>query len=365
MHVKKTQFAAHRRILVGPLNDTAVNLAAEELIFDEIRPGDVHLCLYIDRTSVVLGKHQNPWRECNLPWLRGNGIPVYRRISGGGTVYHDPGNLNFSFLVDRDLFDKVENLRLIARALKRLGIEGTVTERGDILVDGRKVSGNALAIKKGRVMHHGTLLVAADLSLLRSAIRRQPAPLGSSEAAGQAQWTSSIETHAVRSEPARVANLCEFVDGLSVEQVSDAIQAEFTQTRAASPAESLTDAVDPAVRSLLEGRNRSWGWNFGSTPKFDALFPLTRGGSSIRLRVLDATIRDAECDACATGTATAVSEGSHGCSVHNILEGTPFESGAIFERCQDWLRSRLGGDGAECGADAMEILSGFAKLREF
>ncbi len=374
MHVQETQFAAHRRIMVGPLNDTAVNLAAEELIFDEIQPGDVHLCLYVDRPSVVLGKHQNPWRECSLTWLRESSIPVYRRISGGGTVYHDPGNLNFSFLLDRELFDKMGNLRLVARALERFGIDGVVTERGDILVGGRKVSGNALAIKKGRVMHHGTLLVKADLSLLRRALRRQPVA-GDGTSADAAPWASEIETHAVRSEPAPVANLCDFAEGLTVEQVSEAIREEFAAEWGASFVGSLTDAVDPDARSALEERNRSWSWNFGNTPKFDALFPLLQDGSRLRLHVLDATISGAECSDCAT--AAAVLAASHEsavtanrCTVGATLTGTPFESTAILARCSDWFRSSPGGSDGEsragaCNAGAMKVLSSLAELREF
>ncbi len=285
-------------MFVGTSSDPAVNLAAEELIFASVEPGDVHFCLYVNGTSVVLGKHQNPWRECNVAALKRNNIPVHRRISGGGTVYQDRGNLNFSFLVDRAAFNKMGNLGLVARALERLGIAAVVTGRGDILVDGFKVSGNALAIKKERVLHHGTLLVDADLSRLRAAINGQPARASgavSQPAAGPEAWTTSIDTHAVRSEPAPVANLSKFVPGLTVERVTEIVQAEFATTWGASATENMIAAVDSRALAELTERNRSWSWNFGATPRFEVSFPVSTNGRTLRLQVRDATIDSARC----------------------------------------------------------------------
>jgi len=346
-------------MFVGTSTDPAVNLAAEELIFGSIGAGDVHFCVYINGTSVVIGKHQNPWRECNIAALKRNNIPVHRRISGGGTVYQDRGNLNFSFLVDRASFDKMGNLRLVARALDRIGIAAVVTGRGDILVDGYKVSGNALAIKKERVLHHGTLLVDADLSGLRGAITGQPhsdSDGASRRAARPELWTKSIDTHAVRSEPAPVENLSRFARGLTIEKVVEIVQAEFAETWGASTTENMIGGVDSGALEALSERNRSWSWNFGATPQFEVSFPVSPSGRTIRLRVRDATIDSACC----------ADHPDDSCRLGELLAGARFASAAIYERCRGWLNSRkIEDETGKCGEAEITAFAGYVMENQF
>lgn len=297
--------------------DPAVNLAAEELLFSTVGPEDAHLHLYVNRRSVVLGKHQNPWKECAVTELRRGNVDIVRRISGGGTVFHDPGNVNFSFLMDRELFDKQQNLLLVVRALARLDIPAEATPRGDILVQGKKVSGNAMALKRSRVMHHGTLLVSSDLSSLRSS---------------SAGWADRIETHAVASNPFPVVNLGDLYPQASVGSVEEAVRQEFMETWGA--AESVEDILTVVDRDELASRSdnyRTWQWNFGRTPSFTARLPFP-GEEGIAVRVEEGTIRSLSgcCE-------------SPGCIVHDILTGSSFDSRTIGDKCRDWLEHDVSG----------------------
>ncbi len=253
------------RIVVSRRMDPDWNLAVEEYLLDSLDPDTVILLLYVNRESVVMGKHQNPWRECSVPLLARRGISLLRRISGGGTVFHDPGNINFSFLSERHIFNKEENLNIVLHALRLLGIEGSMTDRGDILVRGRKVSGNALCFRREKVLHHGTLLVDADLSTLREVL----------------SGYGSIETHAVASNPFPVMNLRDADPSLDPERVKSALMDAFN--RCFEPPAEPEDAgsVNPEAVEHLSERNRSWLWIHGASPRFIATLTAVSGGRSV------------------------------------------------------------------------------------
>ncbi len=288
--------------LVSASDDPYVNLSLEEQLFAATQPGHRRLLLYSNTPCVVMGKHQNPWVETDPDRLFTLGLPLLRRISGGGTVFHDRGNLNYSFLVDGTLFVKAENLGLV-----RDVVDGIIAARpavtlsgfGDLLIGGAKIGGIALAHKGAapapartpasadttgassrsgarRSLHHGTVLVNADLLCLRDALRRSPPP---------------VVTHAVASRPARVANLADFFavaspDGAAGRRGPGKVPAAPNVTDAptvASLGRALADAfvwryggpvidVDAddaaAGTEALVSRHRSLEWLYGKTPRF-------------------------------------------------------------------------------------------------
>ena len=135
------------------------NLAVERYLLEHTPAGSVTLYLWQNKNTVVIGRNQNPWAECNMAQLRRDGGHLVRRLSGGGAVYHDSGNLNFTFLTDARTYNLARQLEVITGALKSLGINAGKSGRNDILVDGRKVSGNAFYTSGGKKYHHGTLLI--------------------------------------------------------------------------------------------------------------------------------------------------------------------------------------------------------------
>ncbi|MCL1818245.1 MAG: lipoate--protein ligase family protein [Spirochaetaceae bacterium] len=239
-----------------PAADPAWSLAAEEYLLDEPAAADslpVFL-LYENRESLIIGKNQNPWKEIDPEVLRLGSAPFCRRISGGGTVWHGPGNLNFSFIQNRGDFSKEGNLDFVRRALARLGVFAQRTERGDIVCGGKKVSGNALAFRRGRVLHHGTLLVDAPLERLRGCLPAFP---------------PAIETRAVASFPLPVANLKDFAPGVTAARAAEALleeaRASFGTVEIPENPEAL---FPPAKLEALARRHGDPDWLYGATPVF-------------------------------------------------------------------------------------------------
>lgn len=245
-------------------NDVQVNLAREEYLFDTLPPGSRALIFYVDSSAVVFGKHQNPWRECSVRELARRDIALARRISGGGTVYHDLGNLNFSFIQPKEGFDRRANLAIIVRALSRLGVHATISDRHDLMLDGRKISGNAFCFRRDRALHHGTLLVRSALEALRGAL----------------VGMDGIETHAVESNPSPVVNIGALHPTVElpaiVESIAEEVAVEWDAGSPLGATERLTpiddSELDEARIADLERRNRSVEWLFDRTPKFTVSF---------------------------------------------------------------------------------------------
>lgn len=233
-------------------NDVYLNLAREEYLFDHLPDGSLALLLYVDSPSVVFGKHQNPWRECSIAALRERRIPLARRISGGGTVYHDLGNLNFSFILPKEGFDRRGNLAMVVRALQRLGVAARISERHDLLIGDRKISGNAFCFRRSKALHHGTLLVRSRLEELQDSLDGMP----------------DIHTFAVESKRAPVMNISELDSRLEIPAVSAALGEEVQATWGGSIRRIEEEALEvPEVEALSE-RNRSVEWIFDRTPGF-------------------------------------------------------------------------------------------------
>ena len=225
------------------------NLAIEEYLMEYAGEHGPILFLWRSNCAVVMGKNQNPWRECRLDRMREEGVPLARRISGGGTVYHDAGNLNYCVIVDRTEYREAQAYEMVFQALSRFGIQAEKTGKSNLSVDGLKFSGNAFCFRKGRALHHGTLLLNTDLERLNRY-------LGS--------LFERIETHAICSAPAEVMNL-----GLGVAEVSAALQDSFkSQYGGGNVTRWTEDGFDETRLDPLTEKQSCWSWKYGATPRF-------------------------------------------------------------------------------------------------
>jgi len=229
--------------------DVYRNLAIEEYLMEQVVDQGPVLFLWRSDCAVVMGKNQNPWRECRLDLMCDNGVPLARRISGGGTVYHDIGNLNYCVIVDRTKYREEQAYEMVLKALESCGIRAEKMSKSNLGVDGRKFSGNAFCFRKGRALHHGTLLLNTDLE-------RLDCYLGS--------MLDGIETRAIPSVPSEVVNL-----GLDVEELSSALVESFRSLYGGGELLewSEADLDEAALQPLLE-RQVSNEWRNGATPRF-------------------------------------------------------------------------------------------------
>lgn len=252
-------------IVQSQSTDVYRNLAVEEWLFDHAdRRGPV-LFLCVNSPCVVIGKNQNPWKECRLSLMEKEGVPLARRISGGGAVYHDEGNLNFGVIVPRTEYREEKQYELIFQTLDKFGVKASKLRKNSLAVDGLKFSGQAFSFRGQHVLHHGTLLVNSDLNRLGRYL--------GSEIEG-------IQTKAVASVPSDVMNLSEAAPGLTVEKLSDALMETFRKMYGSggvsSFAKASADRVEcgssgeiPEAEILpMIGRLSSNDWKLNHTPRF-------------------------------------------------------------------------------------------------
>jgi len=217
------------------------------------------LYFYRNTPCVVIGRHQNPWTEANVPFLRKNNINLARRNSGGGTVYHDLGNINISFMTSKQDYDRSKNLNTICAALRRvMDIDVSVNKRDDIVVNAeKKISGTAAKLSRTGAYHHCTLLVNVDTKNLHKALNNPASKI--------------ITTNATRSVRSPVENIATSHSNQSTESlirnIEQAIAQEFTGQEAEivdiDPCEEHYPGIDEITRQY-----ESWEWVFGKSPKF-------------------------------------------------------------------------------------------------
>ena len=229
------------------------NIALEKYLLDNLQPGDCVLYLWQNKNTVVIGRNQNAWAECRTTLLEEEGGKLARRLSGGGAVYHDLGNLNFTFLLKDEDYDVDRQLSVIQTALAGLGLQAEKSGRNDLLVEGRKFSGNAFFHRNGNAYHHGTLLVSANMEKLSRYLTPPKAKL---------------EAKGVASVRSRVANLTEFVPELTCDSLrtymADAFSRVYGLPCNAMEFDSNANEVIEKDRQML----CSWEWLFGSRLPF-------------------------------------------------------------------------------------------------
>ncbi len=235
--------------------DPRFNLAAEEYLFRN-RIEDLFF-LYVNGPSVIIGKHQNAYEEINLKYLRDNNIPLVRRISGGGTVYHDEGNLNFTFIKNSPGGRQADFRKYIAPVIsffREWGISSEVGDKNDIRSDGLKFSGNAEHIFKNRVLHHGTILYSSTLRHLREAL---------------AKGTGEYISKAVQSNRTSVGNLAERLPGIS--GVTDLKRRIFRYIESLNTGATnyiFNDTDLSGINRLIDEKYNKWDWNYGYGPAY-------------------------------------------------------------------------------------------------
>jgi lipoate-protein ligase A len=230
------------------------NLAVEQHLLETAGEEQCILYLWQNENTVVIGRNQNAWKECRTALLEEEGGRLARRLSGGGAVFHDRGNLNFTFLLPTAEYDLERQLEVIRRACAALGVAVEKSGRNDLLADGRKFSGNAFYHHEGRSYHHGTLLVDVDMDKLGRYLQPSKAKLA-------AKGVDSVR--------ARVVNLRELQADISVDALRVALRDAFGEV-CGLPVETLRETdLDAAAVDALTARNQSWEWNYGQRLPFD------------------------------------------------------------------------------------------------
>lgn len=231
------------------------NLALEEHLGDICGPDDVWLYLWQNSDSIIIGRNQNPWRECRVSLLKKDGVQLVRRNSGGGAVFHDLGNLNFTFIASPELYDLNRQLKTVLAALASFGIQAEFSGRNDITAGGRKFSGNAFTHKKHVSIQHGTLLVNSNMGKLSEYLTASKAKL---------------QSKGVASTRARVCNLSELCPSISVEKLKIALHGAFNQIY------NMQAVCEPIIPqsdySHLIEKFYSEQWNYMQSPAFAAQF---------------------------------------------------------------------------------------------
>ena len=259
-------------VYLSSSHDAAKNLALEESLMTRILPGVEILLMYENDPALVIGRFQNPWKECRTGMARRKGLPILRRISGGGTVVHGPGNLNFAVIRGSKSPDKTGNLDRVIRALGTLGLEIRRNKKYDLRMgfspaeegspgdtDGFKVSGSAFRQTSCSSIHHATLLVKADIESLKLLLHQAP---------------REMEARGVESIPSPVANLSDSIPSLDVDTVIRAMAAEWGMKDGPEvlDPDSLEDLNDTGFYAEARVRLESPEWIWGKTPFFRERF---------------------------------------------------------------------------------------------
>lgn len=268
------------RIYESPYTDPYRNLAIEKHLMDTTAPGQCTLYLWQNQNTVVIGQNQNPWAECRTTLLEQEGGRLARRLSGGGAVFHDLGNLNFTFTVCREDYDVDRQLEVIRQACLLAGIHAEKSGRNDLLAEGRKFSGNAFYHNTTHAYHHGTILISADMDKLSRYLSPSKAKL-------EAKGVSSVRS--------RVGNLSQLSPGLTCDAMKQYMRQAFANVYAATPEQAVLSEDDFATVAENQQLYGSWEYLYGKPLPFqfscETRFPW--GSIQLQLQVKNGLVTDA------------------------------------------------------------------------
>lgn len=240
--------------IISLSNEPSFNLAAEEYLLKH-KSEDIQF-FYINSPSVIIGKHQNALAEVNLPYIEKRNIPLYRRLSGGGTVYHDEGNINYCFIKNGESGDLVNFKKAtqpITEALNQWGVPARSGQRNDLLVHYKKISGNACHVFKNRVMHHGTLLYNSNLAVLTESLKSD---------------ALRFRDKAVKSVRSQVVNLMDEINkGWTANEFLNSLE-RVLRENTNSEIYSFTPEEILAIEKLKTEKYNTWEWNYGYSPSY-------------------------------------------------------------------------------------------------
>jgi len=253
-------------------NSPAFNLATEEYLLNN--KSEDCFYLYINSPSIIIGKHQNALAEINVDYVKENNIDVIRRLSGGGAVFHDPGNLNFSFIMTEQE-DRSGDFRKytqpILDVLKSLDVDAKFEGRNDMTIKGKKFSGNAKCFYNDKVLQHGTILFSSKLPDLSQALKLNPL---------------KYRDKAVKSISSRVTNISEHLNSkISLEEFEERIINHVRNTYEDSEIYELSDFDNEAINKLVEEKYGTWAWNFGHSPKYNLQKGIKTNGGHIEVNL--------------------------------------------------------------------------------
>ncbi|MEK4701103.1 lipoate--protein ligase [Solibacillus sp. FSL R7-0668] len=266
------------------ITDPRINLAIEEYVLKNMDiEKDDFLLFYINQPSIIIGKNQNTIEEINTDYVEANNVLVVRRLSGGGAVYHDLNNLNFSFLTkdDGNSFSNYKKFtQPVVDALAKLGVNSELSGRNDILAEGKKVSGNAQYSTRGRMFSHGTLMFDLDIDAVVNSLKVKQ---------------DKIESKGIKSVRSRVANIIDFLpEKITVEEFRMEILKSIFGGEENIQYYELTEEDWTNIHEISKNRYQLWEWNYGKSPRFNIQktkrFP--SGSIDIRLEVNKGIIED-------------------------------------------------------------------------
>jgi len=237
--------------------DPFYNLAFEEFVFTRMDPGKQYFFLWQNANTIVVGKYQNTAEEINRKFVEEHGIKVVRRLTGGGAVYHDTGNLNYTFIVDHEEGGKADFSVLVQPVIKtlaQLGVKAELTGRNDLTIDGKKFSGNSQHISKGRLLHHGCIMLDSNLANVANALKVSEA---------------KFESKSVKSVRSRVTTINENApEPIGMDQFKAVLKNYIMQTEGLEEGRLSEDQLKE-VRRLRDEKYATWEWNYGSSPSYN------------------------------------------------------------------------------------------------
>lgn len=222
----------------------------------EAKPGEISFFLWQNQHTVVIGRNQNPYKECDLAAIERDGVTLIRRLSGGGAVFHDLGNLNFSFCAHDKDYSLEKNLQVIIGALQAFGLPAVFSGRNDILLDEKKFSGNAFSRIKANNCHHGTIMLDVDMTMLANYLKVPPL---------------KMQSKGIQSVRSRVTNLIDYAPDMTIETLTAQLIKSFEEV--------FGPAAEPVIidETFLEGHEsaekyQTWQWNIGESPAYEVHF---------------------------------------------------------------------------------------------
>ncbi|QDP85824.1 lipoate--protein ligase [Chryseobacterium sp. SNU WT5] len=244
-------------LIDSPSHNAYFNIASEEYLLKQFPTEDLFL-LYVNAPSIIVGKFQNTLAEINLDYVNEHHIKVVRRMSGGGTVYHDLGNLNFSFhtlLGQHDFMDFSIFTEPVLKILNRLGVPAILQGRNDLLVDGKKFSGNAKLARHGKMIQHGTILLNSEMEILGEALKVNPL---------------KYVDKAIKSTRSRVTNLIDYLPkDTTTNDLKNLLTQEIIKNNPGAQTYELTKEDLEGIEKLMKEKYETWDWNFGFSPNYN------------------------------------------------------------------------------------------------